>query len=301
MPGKISPFFWFDKQAEEAITFYTTIFPQSRIVQIKRYPSDYQVGPQGDMAGRILTAEFELAGQRFFALDGGPYFQFTPAISLMVHCDSVDEIDQLWEHLAAGGSVLMPLQAYPFSERFGWVTDRYGLTWQLQLGTQPQKIVPFFTFTGPQHGKAEQAIAFYTALLPDSGIDRLERYGEGEEGAAGTVKFAQFRLNGQTFMAIDSGLAHDFTFSEAISLFVDCSTQAEIDHLWDALSAVPEAEQCGWLKDRFGVSWQIVPDNIGEWMNDSDPERAQRVTMALMEMKKIDIGALERARAGESV
>jgi predicted 3-demethylubiquinone-9 3-methyltransferase (glyoxalase superfamily) len=301
MLGKISPFFWFDKQAEEAISFYTAIFPQSRIVQIKRYPSDYQVGPQSDMAGRILTAEFELAGQRFFALDGGPYFQFTPAISLMVNCDSVDEIDQLWEQLAAGGSVLMPLQAYPFNERFGWLTDRYGLTWQLQLGSQQQKIVPFLTFTGPQHGKAERAIAFYTALLPDSGIDRIERYGEGEDGPAGTVRFVQFRLNGQTFMAIDNALAHDFTFSEAISLFVDCSTQAEIDHLWDALSAVPEAEQCGWLKDRFGVSWQIIPDNMGEWMSDSDPERAQRVAMAMMEMKKIDIAALERARLGQSV
>lgn len=298
MSSKIAPFLWFDKQAGEAIDFYTAVFPNSRIVHIQRYPDDYQVGPVPDMAGRILTAEFELAGARFFALDGGPHFQINPSVSFYVQCASAEEIDALWEQLAAGGSVLMPLQEYPFSPRFGWVKDRFGVTWQLSLDGIPLQIVPFLTFTGPQHGKAEEAIRFYTALFADSGVDALLRYDAGEEGDEGTLRFARFHLGGQPFMAIDGGTSHDFTFNEAISLYVDCMDQAEQDALWQGLSAVPEAEQCGWLKDRYGISWQIVPSALGPLMSDPDPERSRRVTEALMQMKKIDIPALERARAG---
>lgn len=298
MSNKIAPFLWFNTQAEEAIHFYTAVFPNSRVIQMKRYPDDFQVGPQADMAGRVLTAEFELAGERFFALDGGPHFQINPSISFFVHCDSVDEIDALWEHLAAGGSVLMPLQEYPFSTRFGWVCDRYGVTWQLKLESAPQKIVPFLTFTGAQHGKAEEAMRFYADLFAKSSVDTLVHYGAGEEGEAGTLRYGDFRLFGQKFMAIDSGLVHDFTFNEAVSLYLECDSQAELDAIWAELSAVPESEQCGWLKDRYGISWQVIPVALGDLMNDPDPERAKRVTMALMEMKKIDIAALERARDG---
>lgn len=298
MPNKIAPFLWFDKQAGEAIDFYTAIFPNSRIHFIRRYPADYQVGPQADMAGRVLTAAFELAGMQFFALDGGPQFQINPSISFYVQCASAEEIGTLWEQLAAGGSVLMPLQEYPFSARFGWVRDRFGITWQLSLDGAPLQIVPFLTFTQSQHGKAEEAIRFYASLFADSGVDALLRYEAGEEGDEGTLRFARFRLGGQPFMAIDGGTSHDFTFNEAISLYVDCIDQAEQDALWNSLSAVPEAEQCGWLKDRYGVSWQIVPSALGPLMSDPDPARSRRVTEALMQMKKIDIPALERARDG---
>ncbi len=166
----ITPCLWFDRQAEEAMNFYVSVFRDSplhgagdsALKSAKRYPDDMQVGPVEDMAGKVLTGIFHLAGQRFMAFDGGPYFKF----------------------------------------------------------------------------------------------------------------------------------------NEAISLAIECENQEEIDYLWERLSAVPEAEQCGWLKDRFGVSWQIFPKQLGELMSDPDAEKAGRVTQAMLQMKKIDIAALQRAYDG---
>lgn len=296
---KITPFLWFSTQAEEAMNFYTSIFPDSRVISIKRYPDGPLEGPMAGMEGKVLTGIFELAGQRFMALDGGPTFKFTPAISLFVNCETAAEVDEMWGKLSGGGSVLMPLQQYPFSEKFGWLEDKYGLSWQLTLGAWAQKITPFLMFVGEQHGKAEEAMTFYTSLFDNSGIKQIERYGAGAAGQEGTVTHAVFNLNGQAFMAMDSNLEHAFTFTEAISFYVDCESQAEVDRLWDALSAHPEAEQCGWLKDRYGVSWQIIPAVVSEMMNEPDPEKAKRGMDAMLQMKKIDIRALQEAVYGQ--
>lgn len=298
MSKKITPFLWFDTHAEEAITLYTSIFENSRIVNIKRYPDSPQVGPIPGMEGRVLTAEFELAGQRFFALDGGPVFKFTPAISFFVNCETEAEIDTLWERLSEGGSVLMPLQAYPFSSKFGWLEDKFGLSWQLSIGTRAQKITPFLMFVGEQHGRAEAAMSFYTTLFKDAAVQTVTHHDASENGLAGTVKHALFQLRGGEFMAIDGGLDHAFGFAGAVSFFVECESQDEIDYLWNALSAVPQAEQCGWLMDKYGISWQIVPSILPELMNDPDPEKAGRAMQAMLQMKKFDIAALQRAYAG---
>jgi predicted 3-demethylubiquinone-9 3-methyltransferase (glyoxalase superfamily) len=293
---KITPYLWFHNQAEEAMNFYTSLFSDARIVEINRYPGGYEEGPLAGMEGKVIHGLFELAGYQFMALDGGPLFNFTPAISFFVNCEAEAEVDGLWNALAAGGEALMPLQAYPFSPRFGWIQDRYGLSWQLNMGESDAKITPFLLFVGPQHGRAEAAINDYTALFENSGIDRLMRYEAGEPGGvAGAIKHAAFTLNGQSFLAMDSGLEHAFTFNEAVSLYVNCDTQEEVDYLWQALSADPEAEQCGWLKDRYGVSWQIIPAILGELMNDPDPEKSRRVTDAMLQMKKIEIEGLKEA------
>lgn len=294
MPQKITPFLWFDTQAEEAMTFYTSLFENAKIIHIKRYP-DEPVGPMQGFQGRVLTGEFELAGQRFFALDGGPIFKFTPAISLFVTCETEEEIDTLWAKLSAGGSVLMPLQPYPFSSKFGWLEDKYGLSWQLYMGTGDQKITPFLMFVGPQHGKAEEAINFYKSLFKKASVAHILHYDAGENGQPGTVKHALFQLLGCPFMAMDSNLEHNFSFTNAISFYVECESQEEIDDLWRALSAVPEAEQCGWLQDKYGISWQIIPAVLPELMRDPDPEKASRVMQAILQMKKIDIAALQHA------
>lgn len=299
MSNKITPFLWFDTHAEEAMTLYTSIFENSRIVTIKRYPDSPQVGPMAGMEGRVLTGEFELAGQRFFALDGGPVFKFTPAISFFVNCETEAEIDAIWGRLSDGGSVLMPLQAYPFSQKFGWLEDKYGLSWQLSIGTRAQKITPFLMFVGEQNGSAEAAMNFYTTLFSDAAVQTVEHYGASENGAAGSVKRALFQLYGREFMALDGGLEHDFGFAGAISFYVDCESQEEVDYLWDALSAVPQAEQCGWLMDKYGISWQIVPRVLSELMSDPDPEKAGRTMQAMLQMKKIDIAALQRAYEGQ--
>jgi predicted 3-demethylubiquinone-9 3-methyltransferase (glyoxalase superfamily) len=289
---KITPFLWFDQQAEEAMNFYTSVFKNSKVGQISRYG---EAGP--GPAGSVLTASFELDGLQFTALNGGPAFSFTPAVSFFVSCQTQGEINVLWEELSAGGSELMPLQQYPFSEKFGWLQDRFGLSWQLNLGGNGQKIIPFLMFVGQQHGKAEEAMTFYTSLFPDSGIDMITRHGPDQSEAEGTVMQAVFRLAGQEFMALDSALEHAFTFTEATSFSVDCRSQEEVDFFWEKLGQGGDesAQQCGWLKDRYGLSWQIVPSRLIELMNDRDPARAQRVTEAMLQMKKIEIAALERA------
>jgi predicted 3-demethylubiquinone-9 3-methyltransferase (glyoxalase superfamily) len=296
---KITPYLWFDGQAEEAMSFYTSLFNDGRIMTLNRYPEGFAEGPMAGMVGKVIHAVFELAGYQFMAIDGGPLFKFTPAISFFVNCDSEAEIDALWAALSEGGEVAMPLQAYPFSPRFGWIQDKYGLSWQLNLGQSDSKIMPFLLFVGDQDGVAETAVNDYTALFENAGISHLVRFEAGEAGGvAGAVKQAAFTLNGQPFLAMDGGQVHPFTFSEAISFYVDCDTQEEVDHFWYALSAYPEAEQCGWLKDKYGVSWQIVPAALGELMNDPDPERSRRVMEAMLQMKRFEIEGLKRARDG---
>jgi predicted 3-demethylubiquinone-9 3-methyltransferase (glyoxalase superfamily) len=283
---------WFDKEAKEAAALYTSIFPDSRIESTTVLHDT----PSGD----VDLVTLRLCGQRFDFMSAGPLFKFTPAISFVVECPTPAEVDTLWAALSPGGAELMPLGEYPFSPRFAWVEDRFGVSWQLLCsGVAKSRITPMFMFVGSNCGRAEEALQLYTALLPDSHIDSLLRYGGGEApDREGTLKHAAFTLAGRSFTAIDSAHAHNFTFTEAISLVVFCANQAEIDHFWNALSAVPEAEQCGWLKDRFGVSWQIVPTAMDAMMADADPHKLARVTEAFLQMKKIDLAALERAYAG---
>lgn len=291
---KIIPFLWFDNQAEEARDFYTSIFRNSKVGHVTRYGA---AGPGPE--GSVMTAAFELEGLEFTALNGGPVFNFTPAISFFVSCETHEEVDELWVQLSAGGSALMPLQRYPFSEKFGWVEDKYGVSWQLNLGRRSQKITPFLMFVGEQHGKAEEALNFYTSLFKNANIMQIERYEAGEDEPEGTVKHAVFSLDGQEFMAIDSGAEHLFTFTEAISFFVNCETQEEVDRLWEKFTEGGSEQQCGWLKDRYGVSWQIVPTALLEMLNDPDRERSERVTQDLFQMKKIELEVLRRAYEGQ--
>ena len=291
---KIRPHLWFDTQAEEAANLYASTFPNSQVTDV----TILRATPSGDTP----VVSFELFGQDFQAISAGPLFTFNPSISFLVLCDSEEEVDTYWRALAEGGTALMPLDSYPHSKRYGWTQDRYGLSWQLMLadGEVGQRIVPSLMYVGDVAGKAEEAITFYTETFDDSAVGDILRYGKGEEpDREGTVKYAGFELFGQQFAAMDSAREHDFTFNEAISLMVNCDTQAEIDRYWEALSAVPESEQCGWLKDRFGVSWQIVPTAMDEMLRNSTEEQLARVTEAFLKMKKFDIAELERAAAGE--
>ncbi len=285
---KITPFLWFDGNAKEALDFYVSIFKNSKILGTSAGPND-----------TFMSATFQLAGQEFMALNAARQFSFTPAVSFFVNCETPQQVDAIWEKLSAGGAVLMELDKYPFSEKFGWVQDKFGLSWQLNLANGAQKITPFLMFVGAQHGKAEAAMKYYVSLFKNSRIMQIQRYGKGEEEPEGTVKRAAFSLNGQEFMAIDSGMEHHFTFTEAISLFVNCETQQEVDEFWEKLSAGGEKSQCGWLKDKFGVWWQIIPTALGELMGDPDPAKAGRVMQAMLKMQKIDIQGLRRAYEGK--
>ncbi len=296
---KIMPCLWFDSNAEEAVSFYRSLFKSSKILNITKYnEAGYEI--HGKKAGTVLTIRFSLDRSEFLALNGGPQFKFNPSISLFVNCATKQELDELWKKLSQGGEVLMELGKYPFSERFGWIQDRYGLSWQLNLGGHKQKITPFIMYTGEQHGKAEEAINFYASLFDNSRVIHVTRYGAGENGVKGAVKHSVFSLNGQEFMAMDSNAPHQFTFNEAISLCVDCKDQEEMDYYWEKLSEGGEKGPCGWLKDKYGVSWQTTSTLMTEKMlGDPDPVRANRVFEAIMKMTKIDIKKLENAYNGK--
>jgi predicted 3-demethylubiquinone-9 3-methyltransferase (glyoxalase superfamily) len=291
MAQKIVPNLWFDSNAEEAVEYYHSLFKNSRIGQIMRY-GKASAEVSGQPEGSVLTMDFEIEGYRMMALNGGPVFRLNPSISFMVSCESAREVDRLHNALSNKGEVLMPLDKYPFNERYAWINDRFGVSWQLSYSPSAQKITPCLLFVGEQYGKAQEAVHFYTSMFHNGTIDSIVPYEKDEGEKEGTVKHAEFSLDGSKFVAMDSGLAHAFSFTPAISFMVYCEDQNEIDYFWNKLSAVPQAEQCGWLQDTYGVSWQIVPA-IMDTM--TDPKKLEKVMEALLPMKKLDIETLKRA------
>ncbi|MDQ3008656.1 MAG: VOC family protein [bacterium] len=294
---KIIPHLWFDTQAKEAADFYTSVFSDSNIT----HSTTLHNTPSGDTD----LISFTIRGMSFMAISAGPLFMFNPSISFMVNFDPAkeknaeDNIDVAWEKLADGGKVLMPLQEYPFSKRYGWVEDKFGLSWQLILtdptGDERPEILPSLLFVEDVYGKAEEAVKFYVAVFKASKQGFLQKYGPGAEpDSEDAVMFSDFKLLDTWMVAMDSAREHKYSFNEAVSFMVNCETQTEIDYYWEKLSAVPEAEQCGWLKDKYGVSWQISPTVLDEMMRSHDQEKVERVTQAFLQMKKFDIAELER-------
>lgn len=295
----IVPCIWLDDQAEQAASVYTQAFGDGRVSAVSYYPESFD-NPGGKPRGSVLTVEFDVAGQRFTALNGGPHFVINPSISFFAHVEVAEEAERLFSILADGGEVLMPLGSYPWSERYGWLQDRFGVSWQVITGRREQPcavIAPCLMFAGTQHGRAEEAMKLYAGIFPDGRVESVERYSAGE-GTEGTIKHGRFVLAGQDMVAMDSYIDHGFTFNEALSLQVMCKDQDEVDHYWAALSEGGEQGPCGWLKDRFGVSWQVVPVGIVEWMTSKDVAARDRAFQAMMSMKKLDIAALQAAFSG---
>lgn len=298
---KIVPHLWFDKEAREAADFYTSLFSNSKVTHI----STLHDTPSGDCD----VVSFELRGIPFMAISAGPYFKFNPSVSFMVNFDPSKEadaeknIDEVWKRLSEGGKVLMELQEYPWSKRYGWIQDKYGLSWQLILtdpkGEERPEIIPSLLFVKENYAKAEEAINFYLSVFKDSKKGAIMHYGKGHEPEKeNAVMFADFKLLDMWLAAMDSAQEHEFSFNEAVSFIVNCESQEEIDYYWERLSAVAEAEQCGWLKDKYGLSWQINPVVLDKMMNDPDEKKVKRVTEAFLKMKKFDIKALEQAFKG---
>ena len=278
MINSIYPCLWFDGQAKAAAEFYGTVFNNCKIT-----------------ADTPMVVSFEINGARFMGLNGGPMFKINPSISVFVTCETIEETNRIWDKLIEGGKALIPMDMHPWSERYGWVQDKFGMTWQVSIvnnaGDQP-KITPSFLFTGNRFGRAEDAIKFYTSVFDHSSTDVLFRYAAGDANA-GKVMYAEFNLNHYALIAMDGPGEHAYTFNEAVSLVVNCETQKEIDYYWTKLTEGGAESRCGWLKDKFGVSWQIVPGILGQLM--TDPERAPSVGQALMKMNKLDLETLLNA------
>src|SRR5918992_1936243 len=299
---KITPHLWFDREAKEAAEFYTSLFPDSKITRITTL--------HDTPSGSVDVVSFALSGQPFIAISAGPLFRFDPSVSFIVNFDpsrdknAWENLDKLWEKLSQGGAALMPLDKYPFSERYGWLQDKYGLSWQLILsnpeGEERPFIVPSLMFVGKVCGKAEESTNFYMSVFKNSRRGTVAHYPTGmEPDKEGTIMFTDFMIENQWFAAMDSARAHNFAFNEAISFMVYCDTQEEIDYYWVKLSAVSEEGQYGWLKDKYGLSWQIVPTTMDEMMAKGTREHIDRLTQAFLPMKKLVIAELEKAFKGE--
>lgn len=277
MSNSMYPCIWFNGNAKEAMQLYCSVFKQSKIV-----------------ADTPMVVNAELHGQLLMGLNGGPQFAPNASISFMVMCETADEADTYWNKLAPDGKVLMPMDKYGWSERYGWVEDKFGVSWQIYTGdgnASPQKIVPTLMFCQAQQGKAEQAVHFYTRLIQPSSIMGILQYPAGD--FKGQVQHSQFTVKEYLLMAMDSGVPQSFTFTEGISLVIQCDTQEEIDHYWNGFTKDGAESMCGWCKDQYGVSWQIIPGALPKLM--SDPARARRVMNEILKMKKLDIARLEQA------
>lgn len=291
---KIIPHLWFDKEAVEAAKWYVSLFEDSSIIDITTIPDT----PSGDAE----IVDFQLEGFKFSAISAGPYFTFNPSVSLMVACRNKEEVDRLHKALSKNGTELMPLDKYPFSQWYAWVQDRYGLSWQLMLVEnveEHQKIRPTLLFAKDVCGKAEEAIDYYISVFKESNKGFINRFSAGEAmDSRAKINYGEVNIGETQLIAMDHGYGGDFTFNEAFSFMVLCENQEEIDYYWDKLSFVPEAEQCGWVKDQFRLSWQITPANMNEVLMKGSAEEVKRVTEAFLKMKKFDLAALEKARLG---
>ncbi|MBX7172304.1 MAG: VOC family protein [Pyrinomonadaceae bacterium] len=280
MKKEIYPCLWFDGKAKEAMSFYVDVFGNSKITE-----------------ENPIVVNVEVCGQKFMGLNGGPQFKINPSISFMVQFDTESETEAAWHKLIEGGSAIMGLDKYEWSPKYGWVQDKFGVSWQLITGKKEdfgQKFSPTLMFTGEQCGRAEESVKFYTSLFENSKIDGILKYSLNDADREDLVKHSQFTLNGNVFMAMDSSHLPQFAFNEGISFVVECDTQDEIDYFWSNFTADGGQESmCGWLKDKFGVSWQIVPSILGELIR--DPERGQRVMNAFLKMKKFEIEKLLNA------
>lgn len=273
----IYPCLWFNGNAKEAMQLYCSIFPDSQVV-----------------ADTPMVVNATLSGQLFMGLNGGAQFTANASISFMVMCTSAAEANEYWEKLLLGGTALMPMNKYEWSERYGWVLDRFGISWQIYTGDavpNAQKIVPTLMFAEAQQGKAEAAVHFYTGVFKPSTITGILKYPGGP--TEGQVQHAQFTIKDFIVMAMDSGVPQTFSFTEGISIVIQCDNQQQIDYYWDAFTKEGKESMCGWCKDRYGVSWQIIPRSLSKLM--SDPQRGQRVMNEILKMKKLDLARLEKA------
>lgn len=286
--SKFTTCLWFNGDAAEAASLYTDIFEEGVLKDRSNYVDDEHM-PKGS----VMTVMFKLGDQAFFGLNGGPDFTFTPAISFFVDCETEEQMQHLWDNLGKNGKVLMPVEEYPFSKKFGWIEDRFGVSWQLNLTGIKQQISPALMFCNDVFGKAEEAMNHWMTIFGNGKVETIQKNEDD------SVSQSIFTVQGQTFRVMDSDYKHDFGFSMATSFCFDCKDQEEIDRVWAAVTENGKEWPCGWMEDQYGVCWQIANRNMGKFLDNSDPERANRVMQALYKMKKIDLSLLQKAYDNE--
>ncbi len=275
MNNNIYPCLWFDGKANEAAEFYCNIFPNSTI-----------------STNTPMVVLFYLNGNKFMGLNGGPMFKLNYSSSIFIHCSSLDETNRIWNALLENAHVMMEKKAYPWSEQYGWLEDKYGCSWQI-MKSDTDKMIPAFLFTGDQFGNAKAAIDFYIKTFSNSSIVNLNYFDENTP-FADKVSYGEFLINNNSLVVQDGPGNHAVHFTEATSLVLNCKTQEEIDYYWNCFTTNDGQEsRCGWCKDQFGISWQVLPEQIASLM--SDTSKAERVMQEIMKMNKIDLAILMNA------
>ncbi len=293
---KIMSSLWCNNNAQEMAEFYTAAIPSVKQGN-KSYYGDFAPRCEQQI-GALMTFDLKVQDHEFMLLNAGDTYKPNPTISYYINCKNAAEVDSIYAELSKGGKDLMPLDSYPFSERYAWIEDKFGVSWQIIMVDMPQKVAPCLMFIGAQHGRAHEAIKFYTSIFKNSSQDFLVNYPAESGEPPNTVMHASFTLEGQKFIAMDSALKHEFETCQGNSLMVNCKDQKEVDYLWEKLLEGGEELQCGWLKDKFGLSWQIVPESVRKLEHTGDQPRIDNVMKALMTMKKLDEAALVAAYEG---
>ncbi len=281
MNTNIFPCFWFDGNAPQAAEHYCNIFPNAKI---------------SHQSAMVIMLDFN--GQPIMLLNGGSTFKPNPSISIMVMCETAEEVEKYYNELAPKGKILMDLGSYPWSEKYAWISDEYNISWQFYLLNEKpeQKYVPTLMYIQENNGKCREAMNLYTSVFPNSKINGIKEHPEAAGELKGMVAHADFSINDYLLYAMDGGTNHQFNFTEGVSLVVMTDDQQETDMYWNALTANGGQESmCGWLKDPYGVSWQITPKRLIELTNDENPDKAKKVFNAMLKMKKIIIADLETA------
>ncbi|MGQ7661038.1 VOC family protein [Streptococcus suis] len=284
----IIPHLWYDTEAKEAVAFYVDLFGGK---------IDWTYTITDTPSGDSDLIQFQLGDMTLAAISAGPYFKLNESMSLMVNVASKDEVTRLYQALSEGGRVLMPLGEYPFSPYYVWLEDRFGLSWQLSYAPDLDKPHQFdicLLFSQEQVGLAQPMLDYYKDKLPQASVGQLSYYGEGEAAVeAAKLNYAELLVAGQKLIVMDHGYGGEASFNEAFSLMVYVDSQDELNFYYDLLSAVPEAEMCGWVKDQFGISWQIVPRILMEAYDTASPETVKAVNDAVLTMKRLDFATIQ--------
>ncbi len=274
--NNIFPCIWFNNDAKEFIERYQSFFDETSILNSN---------------GFITTVKW--SGSKIMLMNGGPSIQCTPAISLFVYFDQNElRINDLYNTLIDGGKILMPLDKYDWSPKYAWVEDKFGINWQLDIENMrsPQKIVPSLLFVNDKKLMTKEAVSFYTNAFDDHRILLEAPYFPGSGMPEGSILFTQFKLQNFVMNAMSSTMVHDYDFSMGISFVLECDTQEQIDYYWDYLGKEGKYSRCGWLTDKYGISWQVIPTILGLLM--SDESLQSEVSEAFMKMTKFIIADL---------
>lgn len=290
MTQPLIPAVWCDGTMADQARAYAALFPGATIAG--QAPADW--APEPGNPGALL----DLGGSPLMLIEGGPMYRPSPALSLFVQVETEAALRALWAGLAEGGMEMMPLDAYPWARLYGWVQDRWGVSWQLNLGPLAEvgaRITPFLTFVGDQAGRARAALDLYARAFPDLVVAGVTDHDGSGPDPAGTIMHAQVALRGGAMMLSDSAHPHGWGFTPGMSLMVLCPDQAEVDRLWDLFLAGGEPSRCGWLTDAFGVSWQIVPQVLHDIMTTGTPDQKARAVAAFLPMGRLDGPAIAAA------